>query len=211
MRRSSIKLTLLPEIGARPQCAALVLLDDLLGELRRELARGTRSSPASPARRRTRRGTRLLRRSTSSSSAYFVSRCSRIFGPARDEARHVRAHRHEQPAARTALEHRVEGTRPLHDRGRLAGELAISSIASGDSQPVLVLREVRERQDRRLRPRVLRDDLACACARFASVKKLMTSTPHRSTSPMIGSMLDTIATASATRLPSVIGSVACRL
>ena len=45
--------------GAR---AGLVLLDDRLGAAPASAARGTRSSPAAPARRRTRRGTRPLRR-----------------------------------------------------------------------------------------------------------------------------------------------------
>ena len=84
---------------------------------------------------------------------------------------------------------------------------AISSIASGGEPAVLVLREVRERQDRRLRARVLRDDLARRVARFVVGERHR----YRSTSPMIGSMLDTIATASATRLSRTIGSIDCRL
>ena len=88
-----------------------------------------------PARRRTRRGTRPLRPSTSSSIAYCGSRCSRISGP--PVTRHV-TFVHTDTTSRPhgrALEHRVEGARPLHVAGVTPVSSAISSIASGDNQP----------------------------------------------------------------------------
>jgi hypothetical protein len=127
------------------------------------------------------------------------------FGAAGDQTRHVRAHRHDELPARTPLQHRVEGARAEHVGGGGAGQLGDLLHCLGREPAVLILRKVRERQDRRLRARVARKDLL----RLGEVR--LVEEAHRSTSPMIGSMLDTMATASATRLSDPIGPIDWRL
>ena len=81
-------------------------------------------------------------------------------GAAVDQAAHVGAHRHQQLPHRRPLEHRVEGARPEHDRGREVEEVGDLLDRVGRDVTLLVLREVQQRQHRRLLLRVLRDGLA---------------------------------------------------
>ena len=81
-------------------------------------------------------------------------------GAAVDQAAHVGAHRHQQLPDRLPLEHRVEGARPEHERGREVEEVGDLLDGVGRDVTVLVLREVEQRQHRRLLLRVLRDGLA---------------------------------------------------
>ena len=81
-------------------------------------------------------------------------------GTAVHQAAHVGAHRHEQLADGLALEHRVEGARPEHERGREVEQVGDLLDRRRRDVAVLVLREVQEREDRRLPLRVLRDGVA---------------------------------------------------
>ena len=58
------------------------------------------------------------------------------------EARHVRAHRHDEAADRLALEHRVEGARPEHERRRELERARRSPPSRRASPSRPVLREV---------------------------------------------------------------------
>ena len=106
---------------------------------------------------------------------------------------------------RLALEHRVEGARPEHQRGREVEQLGDLAHRLGRHPAVAVLREVQQREHRRLRVRVARDDLASRAGGRVGERH------QRSTSPITGSTLEMIATASATSVPGTIASIDWRL
>ena len=56
------------------------------------------------------------------------------------------AHRHDERATRTALEHRVEGARPQHQRGGQVEQVGDLLDRRRRDVTVLVLREVEQRQ-----------------------------------------------------------------
>ena len=85
-------------------------------------------------------------------------------GPTVHEARDVRAHRHDEPPDRRELEHRVEGARPEHERGREPEELGDVLHALRRDPAVAVLHQVQQRQRGRLRVGVAPRDLLGAAA-----------------------------------------------
>ena len=76
------------------------------------------------------------------------------------ETAHVRAHRHDELPHRLALEHRVEGARAEHERGSEVEQLRDFDHGVGCDPAVLILREVQQRQHRRLLVRIASDDVA---------------------------------------------------
>ena len=196
--------TCAPEIVRRAARARPVALDDLLGRARRdvlvELVVHLQRRRAA-ARRETLdflHGDLGLRPVT-------LLEVIEHLGTAGDETRDVGADRHDELSARSPLQHRVEGTRAEHVGRGGRGQLRDLLHRLGREPAVLVLREVREREDRRLRSA----GNAPGSPRLRHVR--LVEEAHRSTSPRIGSMLDTIATASATRLSEPIGPIDCRL
>ena len=100
---------------------------------------------------------------------------------------HVRAHRVE-------LEHLVERAGALHLGRCGVGELGDLTHGVVGNPALLLLCKMQQLDKRRLLARIAQDDLV------RHLKVVSGEVAHRSTSPMIGSTLEMIATASAMRL-----------
>ena len=120
----------------------------------------------------------------------------------------VGAHIDHVLADRMELEHLVERACPFHLGWGGVGEFGnVTHCIVGDP-PVLLLREVQQRNQRRLLHRVPGDDFFCDGEVLAGEVGLG---HQRSTSPMIGSTLEMIATASAISAFCIMWGIVWRL
>ena len=102
-------------------------------------------------------------------------------------------------------EHVVEGGRAVHLRGLEVEQLRHVLDGFGGEPAVLLLGHVQDRHQRRARHRVQRDQVAGA------LNVLGRQTGHyRSTSPMMGSIDEMMATASATKRPCIMWGIVWR-
>ncbi len=139
------------------------------------------------------------------SDAELLLRVVQELVAAHEVARDRRAHVDDVLAARAKLvEHPAERRRAEHLRRRDAHQLGDVLHGVVGEVAVLFLREVAERDGRRLRDRVAAEDLLGQ--RLVGVGE----PAHLSTSPRMGSTLEMMATPSASRPPCIMCGSVCR-